>query len=374
MEVTGEGETRSSSTSFDLAVIGAGPGGSTAAITAARLGGNVVLIESGEFPRQKVCGEFVSAESLDVLRDLLCEVAEADHILRAAPVIDRARLFLAGREVQTTVRPPALSIPRYELDRLLWQAAQQAGARTIGNCEVREIEGNGPFRLVTATGEVHAASVIVAAGRWSRFRPAISIPEGPKWVGLKAHFHEPQAARSTDLYFFNRGYCGVQPMADDIVNACAMVRSDRAKTLDEVLALHPALAGRSRNWRPVTHPVSTAPLIYRAPEPVRGNLIFVGDAAAFIDPFVGDGISIALRTGRLAAREVMPGTHDPNSLGAAVARYRSLYNDRFTPLIRAAARIRTLLSCPLPVLAVGLPLLRLPGVLPFIIRKTRHVA
>jgi flavin-dependent dehydrogenase len=106
---------------------------------------------------------------------------------------------------------------------------------------------------------------------------------------------------------------------------------------------------------------------------VRGNLIFVGDATAFIDPFVGDGISIALRTGCLAAREVMPGIHDPNSLGAAVARYRRLYNDQFTPLIRAAARIRTLLSCPLSVLAVGLPLLRLPGVLPFIIRKTRHV-
>ena len=161
--------------------------------------------------------------------------------------------------------------------------------------------------------------MIVAAGRWSRFRPAISIPDGPKWVGLKAHFREPQAARSTDLYFFDRGYCGVQPVADDIVNACAMVRSDRAKTLDEVLALHPALAERSRNWQPVTQPVSTAPLIYRAPEPVRGNLIFVGDAAAFIDPFVGDGISIALRTGRLAARELMPGIHDPNSLAAAVA-------------------------------------------------------
>lgn len=375
MEVKKVSVVSSLPTCYDLAVIGGGPGGAAAAITAARLGASVVLLESGDFPRQKVCGEFVSAESLDVLRDLLRTIAEAEPVLRAAPVIGQARLFVAGRKINTPVRPPALSIPRYELDRLLWQAAQQAGAHAICNCEVREIEGNGPFRLVTAAGEVRAACVIVAAGRWSRFRPAISIPEGPKWIGLKAHFREPQAARSTDLYFFDRGYCGVQPVADDIVNACAMVRSDRATSLEQVLRIHPDLAERSHNWQPVTQPVSTAPLIYRAPEPVRGNLVFVGDAAAFIDPFVGDGISIALRTGCLAARELLPVIHESSdALASAVASYQRAYNAQFAPLIRAASRIRTLLSFPQSIVGAALPLLRIPGVLPFIIRKTRHVA
>jgi flavin-dependent dehydrogenase len=361
-------------TRYDLAIVGGGPGGSAAAITAARLGAKVVLLEAGDFPRQKVCGEFVSAESLDILRDLLRAFAEADSVLRAAPVIDEVRLFLAGRQIQTAVRPPALSIPRYELDRLLWRAAGQSGVHTIGNCEVREIDGDGPFRVNTATGEFHAASVIVAAGRWSRFRPSVVVPPGPKWIGLKAHFREVRPSRSTDLYFFDRGYCGVQPVCEDVVNACAMVRSDRATSLDRALWLHPGLAERSRNWQPVTEPVSTAPLIYRTPEPVRGNFVFVGDAAAFIDPFVGDGISIALRTGCLAANALVPLIRDGGKLQDAVASYQRNYNEQFAPLIRAAARIRTLLSCPQPILAAGLPLLRLPGVLPFIIRKTRHAA
>ena len=64
---------------FDIAVIGGGPAGTAAAITAARLGARVVLFEAGEFPRQKVCGEFVSAESLGVLRDLLRHTSEADN-------------------------------------------------------------------------------------------------------------------------------------------------------------------------------------------------------------------------------------------------------------------------------------------------------
>ncbi len=362
----------SSPTVFDLAVIGGGPAGTAAAITAIRLGAKVVILEAGEFPRQRVCGEFVSAESLDVLRNLLREVGEADAVIRAAPVVDQVRLFLAGQKIYAPVDPPALSIPRYEMDRLLWQAAQRAGVNTLCACEVRDIEGSGPFRLTATAGEIHATAIVIAAGRWSRFRPQIPIPNGPKWIGLKAHFREDESHPSTDLYFFDRGYCGVQPVAADIVNACAMVRSDRAKTLDVVLALHPALAERSRDWRLATEPVTTAPLIYRTPEPVRGNWIFVGDAAAFIDPFVGDGISIALRTGCLAARELIPVINGRNSLASAAASYQCAYNRDFRPLIRAASRIRTLLSCPQPILAASLSLLRIPGVLPYVIRKTRQ--
>ena len=103
------------------------------------------------------------------------------------------------------------------------------------------------------------------------------------------------------MYFFEDGYCGVQPVAADVVNACAMVRSDCATSLDEVFALHPKLAERAAGWHAVMQPISTAPLVYREPQPVRGNMMFVGDAAAFIDPFAGDGISIALRSGRVAA-------------------------------------------------------------------------
>ena len=359
-------------TAFDLAIVGGGPAGTAAAITAARLGAKVALFESGEFPRQKVCGEFISAESLDILRDLLRELPEADSVLRQSPVISQARLFLAGRVIATRVDPPALSVTRFDLDRLLWKAAMLAGVNLRANCEVRGVTGDGPFLIDTDSGESRADRLVVAAGRWSRFRPPIAVPAGAKWIGVKAHFRERNPALSTDLYFFENGYCGVQPVAADIINACAMVRSDRARTLAEVFALHPALAKRRQTWQPVTEPVSTAPLIYREPEPVRGSILFVGDAAGFIDPFVGDGISIALRTGCLAARELVAGANGSSALPAAVAAYHRSYCDQFAPLLRAATRVRKLLSCPQLLQAAVLPLLRLPGLLPYIIRKTRN--
>jgi flavin-dependent dehydrogenase len=356
---------------FDVAVIGGGPAGTSAAITAARLGARVVIFESGEFPRQKVCGEFVSAESLEVLRDLLRFTTEWP--LQAAPLIDRTRLFLAGHSISAWVNPPSLSIPRYVLDSLLWQAAKQAGVDARSSCEVRDVRGDGPFRFETASGELRASSVIVAAGRWSRFKPHVSVPPGPKWIGVKAHYREHAPPKTTDLYFFEHGYCGVQPVADDLVNACAMVRSDRATSLEQVFALHPALAERSRAWQATMEPVTTAPLIYVTPQPIRDNMMFVGDAAAFIDPFVGDGISIALRSGRIAANALRAVFGESRSLASALAEYQRYYTRQFVPPIVAASRIRTLLSWPESARTLAFQILRLPGIMSSVIRRTRQV-
>ena len=357
---------------FDLAIVGAGPAGSCCAITAARLGVSVALFEAKDFPRQRVCGEFVSAESLDVLAGLLQGMPAAEKLFQVAPVIDRTRLLLGGRVIEAPVAPPALSISRYDLDALLWDAARRAGAVTHPNCDVVGSDGDGPFRLQTSSGGFRAKALIVAAGRWSQFTADRTVPAGPKWIGLKAHFEEPWTEPRTDLYFFAKGYCGVQPVSRGVVNACAMVRSDRATSLEEVCKLHPGLARRVSHWRAIMQPVSTAPLIYRQPQPVRGNMIFIGDAAAFIDPFAGDGISIALRSGQVAAQCIGRFLTGPAALSEAVGLYQREYSQQFAPLLSAASRVRYLLSLPAFAQSAVFELLRLPGVIPYMIRKTRR--
>ncbi len=356
---------------YDLAVIGGGPAGSAAAITAARAGANVALFEAREFPRHKVCGEFISAESLDLLAGLLNDSAEAVAVLAGAPCIDHTRLMFGQQTIKAGISPPALSITRYDLDALLWDAARRAGAEVYSNCEVDAADGEGPFNLQTCSGNCSAKSLLLAAGRWSPFTADRTLPPGPRWIGVKAHFREPNAELSTDLYFFEKGYCGVQPVGTDAVNACAMVRSDCATSLDEVFALHPGLAKRAAAWQTLTPPITTAPLVYREPQPVRDNMILVGDAAAFMDPFAGDGISIALRSGRVAAECLRGFLTGKESLAGAVATYQREYNRQFAPLVSAAARVRSLMSLPAFAKPLIFDLLRLPGFLPYVIRRTR---
>jgi flavin-dependent dehydrogenase len=119
-------------------------------------------------------------------------------------------------------------------------------------------------------------------------------------------------------------------------------------------------------------PVSTAPLLYRTPQPTRGNVINAGDAAGFIDPFAGDGISLALRTGRAAAECLQPFFEGRQSLPQAAQSYADLYARQFAPLIAAAARVRAVLTWPVLPRWFAFSCLRIPGVMSYVIRKTRQ--
>jgi menaquinone-9 beta-reductase len=338
-------------TSFDVCIVGAGPAGCAAAVTATRNGRRVLLVDKDTFPRHKVCGEFVSFESVSLLTDLLGQ--------RIAGVpLASVRLF-RNRHVQQAALPAtALSVSRFELDHQLLCAAERSGASIMTGERVKQIDkdANG-FLISTARDSYRADRVINAAGRWSEFRLPPKVSLRP-WIGIKQHFHEPSPHHSTDLYFFPGGYCGVQPIASDRINVCALVEVRSATTMDSMLALSSALHERARTWQPLTGPIATAPIIFGPPRPIANDMFNVGDAAAFIDPFLGDGISIALQTGTLAAECLQ----QRNGL----ERYEREYRRRVAPALSRAARLRSLSHSGLAWKA-----LRLPGALDLAARLTR---
>lgn len=363
----------------DLITIGGGPAGTSAAIPAARQGAKVLLLERGRFPRHKVCGEFVSAESLSLLTDLLDN--RNASLLRDAIRIPRTRIFLDGHTLQTSVDPPAASIARVDLDAALWRSAESCGVDVREQVAVQSVTGRGPFHVVTSGGEFEARALVNASGRWSNLNlpPSENGTRQEKWLGVKGHFAEPLSQPSVDLYFFEGGYCGVQPVSvaadapgSGRVNASAMVRADIASTLPEVFAQHPALRERSRNWTALSDPVSTSPLIFRPPQPERDGMFMVGDSAGFVDPFVGDGISLALRSGTLAAHCLQSFFGGEASLPEAVSRYSRTYRHSLLPVFRASSTIRRMLILPgyirRPVLSV---LERSPAITNYLVRRTR---
>ncbi|HXZ26436.1 MAG TPA: FAD-dependent monooxygenase [Terriglobales bacterium] len=358
---------------WDLIVVGAGPAGTAAAITAARQGARVLLLERGAFPRHRVCGEFVSPESLGLLQEFARESPPLASLLDEAERIAQARVFLDGQVWEFPVRPAGASIPRFDLDAALWGLAQAAGA-DCRQATVTAAGQNGGFRVDTTAGSYHARALINASGRWSNLGPperfAARSPK-PRWLGVKAHFREPRPASSADLYFFRGGYCGVQPVAADRVNVCAMVRADAATTLEEVLKQHPSLAERSREWGPVMEPVATSPLLFGKPEARRGGLLLAGDAAGFVDPFVGDGISLALRGGVLAAQALAGFWSGEVTLEEAARRYERAYRIQLAPVYDAASHLRRLVALPRVLRSPALRLLKSNALARYFLRKTR---
>lgn len=340
---------------YDVAVAGGGPAGCAAAITAARMGLRVLLLEQGQFPRHKVCGEFVSAESLALLHGLLAQAPGGLEILERAPRIERARMFLPGTMVQIAIAPSA-SIPRFALDAALWRAAGAVGVDCRTGVTVDSISAKA---VASSAGTFACDRAIAATGRWSKLRQPVARANARKLIGVKAHYREEKPSWSTDLYFFRGGYCGVQPVDDETVNVSALVEAEVACSLDEIFELHPGLEERSSKWTRATEPVTTAPLIFAEPQPERDGVLFAGDAAGFIDPFAGDGISLALRTGRAAAQ------------AKSSSEYRRIYEQNFMPAFRAAAQARWVIGCPRPVPQMAAHLLRMPGVARVVFAKTR---
>jgi flavin-dependent dehydrogenase len=354
---------------YDVAVIGAGPAGCAAAIAikTAHPRASVLLLEKGGFPRHKVCGEFISPEALDLLGRLAGNAAEIER----APRISCARLMLAEREIDLPLEPPAISLPRHQLDALLWSRASAVGVQCLSNTHVRNVvEGNGPFSLEVGGDKILAQALVNATGRWSNLSSQTRVP-ATKWLGLKAHFAESPAGTSVDLYFFRGGYCGVQPVAADGVNVCAMVRADVATNLSEVFRQHPALHSRSRSWRPLTETFATTPLLFRPPRALKGRVLLAGDAVGFIDPFLGDGISLALRSGSMAGKAVAEFCTGKVTLERALADYDRAYRRHLSPAFSRAAGLRRLLDLPAALRTPLIKMARLPGMAAFIFRQTR---
>jgi menaquinone-9 beta-reductase len=330
-----------------------------------------LLLEKDRLPRHKVCGEFVSHESLLLLQSLLSGDPFAGY-----PQITSARVFLDGKSVSLPLAHPARSIPRYELDAALLESARRTGVRCEEGAIIREVDqdrvsSKGTFAVETAGAAYSARAVVNATGRWSQLTRHAAAAGDSKWIGMKAHFQEAGPPDSVDLYFFPGGYCGVQRVGKDAVNAAAMVQTAVARSFEEVFAAQPELRQRSRDWTPLFPAITTSPLYFRPPETADGQMLRAGDAAGFIDPFAGDGISLALHGGALAAETLTGFCHGRLSLSQALIDYGAAYRKRFAPAFRNAARLRMLLRTPAWMRSSLLGLIQARPIAAMIVRGTR---
>jgi len=286
-------------------------------------------------------------------------------------VLFRSRAFVDQRTIGFPVDPAAIGLSRYDLDLALWRSAISSGVTARQQTRVISWQAaNNRFAMHVEGEELVARALIDASGRWSNLRA-----ERPKskqhWIGIKGHFLESSANNCCDLYFFDGGYCGVQALGNGRLNAAAMVRADVARTMGEVLKLTKNLAERSEFWSSGSGFDSTAPLIFRPPRTYERGAALCGDAAAFLDPFAGDGISMALHSGRLAAQELTRYLRSECSLTSALQAYDRKHRDLLQPALKNAARLRKLLQLPRSLRFAAITLLQFPPFARVAVNETR---
>jgi flavin-dependent dehydrogenase len=387
----------------ELVVVGGGPAGAAIAAMAAARGVPTLVIERDRFPRDKVCGEFVSAEGCAVLARLGllatltakgampmdgCLLADGKGRSVEAPLPDLPR---AGRT--------ALGITRAVLDEILLRHAASCGA------SVREqIVATNPFLedgrvtgvLTRASGAggaeetIKAALVIAADGRRSMLqralRPAIGDPtttSSRSWFGFNAHFPDRTQglSRRIELFVFDGGYAGLGPVEGgrldlaliarvDALNACG---NSPQRLFEERMLGNPLLSERLKGESPCSRWRSIGPLRFNVRVPASHGAMFLGDAAGTIDPFSGEGMSNALRGAELALPFVMDALEAGGLTPAAARAWSSVWRSAFAPVTRRVRLLGTIFQHPRPA-ALAMSLLRLPQgarMLPSLVAATR---
>lgn len=209
-------------TLIEVAIIGGGPAGSAAAITLCRAGCRPTLIERASGPAHKVCGDFLSAETIQHVLALGCDPAR----LGAAP-IDRVRLIHGKREAEATLPFPALSLSRWALDQALLEQAERAGATLLTGQTVRRLTRAGDGWTIQADARHCAGAVFLGTGKHDlRDHPRPRVVQGA--IGLKMYFTLAAEARrrlgsATELTLFVGGYAGLQPVEEGRAALCVAI-------------------------------------------------------------------------------------------------------------------------------------------------------
>ena len=348
---------------YDVVIVGAGPAGSSCAIRLADAGRKVLLVEQKKFPREKLCGEFISPECLEHFRALNV----AAEILQSRPASLTKTVFYSRsghalpilNEWLGPSDAVAIGISRSRLDELLVQRARAAGAEVREDTTGVPVLSNGTLEYVnlkthdgideTVEGEI----MIDATGRTrglSRVVESNGIPHRAEHVAFKTRLADAKVEKGTcELYVYPEGYGGSSEVENGYYNVCFIVKAGAVRSLGNdpeliwretmlknpraMLALGSAIV--SGEW----HAVPITELGVGDPAPGRG-LLSVGDAASFIDPFTGSGIALALESSRLAADAII----ENKTFDEIAAAYRRKYDPtlrrrmRFSSYIRMAGR------------------------------------
>ena len=345
----------------DVLVVGAGPAGTAAAITVARSGRTVLVVDKAQFPRDKCCGDGLTTLAL---RELAPLGVRPEMVPSWQSVTDVWLRSPSGREVHLPMPSSgvfAATTPRRELDAALVELAQAAGADVRQGCALTGVRRfhDRVEAEVDGIGTVSAAFVIAADGMWSPTRKLLGMGGDGylgEWHAFRQYAHGVTGTAAERLYVWFEedllpGYAWSFPLPDGRVNLGFGVLRDgtrHGKDMKELWAglwQRPHIAAalgpdvvfddRATAW-PIPAGVDKAVL-------TAGRVLFVGDAVRATDVLTGEGIGQALLTGRLAAEAVLEG----GAADAVAARYeRTVHHELFADH-RMSKVLNRLLARPL---------------------------
>lgn len=364
---------------FNVIIVGGGLAGLTSALHLSKKGLKVLLIEKHEYPKHKVCGEYISNEVLPYLNAL-----GFDPFDFGAKDISNLVLSTPGsRSISIKLPLGGFSISRYCIDAELAKKAELNGTQIV-YATVKDIQfKNDQFEVFTNQGEQFKAKLVIGSfGKRSNIDVKMNrdfMKKASPFLAVKAHYKGDFPEDAVGLHNFEGGYCGISKVENDHINVCYIAdfkSFKKFKNIEDfqvhVLRKNKFLNEAFQNYElAFEKPLSISQVSFAAKNPVEDHIIMCGDSAGMIHPLAGNGMSMAIRAAQMASQQILRFTNgELESRSALETSYSKLWNKEFGTRLKSGHIISRLFRLGILSELMILCLKVFPFVLPHIIKKT----
>ncbi len=328
---------------YQCAIIGGGLAGLCLAIQLADKGISVVLFEKNTYPFHKVCGEYISMESWNFLKELGLPLDELN-----LPRITQLGISSEdGFMLNASLPLGGFGISRYSLDNYLCEIARKKNVTVIDNCKVFDVykTDENISKIKTSTGIYRAA---IVCGTYGKYTPVFidkeTKPSNLNYIGVKYHIKTTLNSNRIELHNFKDGYCGVSKVDKDAYCLCYLTTSlnlekagnDIKKMEEAVLYKNPFL----KKYFTESEFLFKSPLVisnvsFQKKDTYKSSVFLAGDSAGSITPLCGNGMSMAMRASKLLSQLLVNYYAKAITKDQLIKEYDAVWNKNFNTRIKS---------------------------------------
>ena len=309
MKQVGSAVVQNGGKTLSIGIIGAGLAGLTCAIMLRKQGYLVTVIEKKQFPFHRVCGEYVSNEILPFLSSLNLDInclnpSRISRLLLSSPV---------GKSMEASLEMGGFGISRYVFDNYLYQEALACGIKFIFAKANNILFENNEFSIDLSIGTTVTCQLAIAAyGKRANLDQKLNrsfFYQRSPYIGVKYHIKTDLPKDLVRLDSFTGGYCGTCKIEDDLFNLCYLSETKNLKAHASISEMERKVLFKNPHIRQI---FENSDFVFEKPEVineisferkslVEDHVLFCGDAAGMITPLCGNGMAMAIHSGKILA-------------------------------------------------------------------------
>ena len=298
---------------FDVIIVGGGLAGLTSAIHLSKREKRVLLIEKNEYPKHKVCGEYISNEVLPYLNSL-----GIDPISEGAKKITKVHIStIKSNLIKGELPLGGFGMSRYFLDNLLVKKARLNGVQILKDTVDSINFKKESFTIITKNSGVFQSKITIGAfGKRSSLDQKMNrefIKKKSPYLAIKTHVKGLFPQNLVALHNFKGGYCGVSKVENNAINVCYITEYRSFKKHKNITDFQEQVVFKNEHLKKIfkeSTPVFEKPLTisqvsFQTKNPIENHIIMCGDTAGMIHPLCGKGMAMAISSARLASTRIL---------------------------------------------------------------------